>query len=111
MIRESQTAVIVRNELWQGRLATEPYEAGWAHEALVFVTALKDGAGAAGIAHVEISPDGMRWAREGTTFTLPTRKDAVTFAKLAHFGNWLRLAVEMPADSELKALVTVHAKA
>lgn len=111
MIRESQSAVVVRNELWQGQIATEPYEAGWAREAVIFVTALKDADGGAGTAHVEISPDGMRWAREGTAFALPVAKDAVTFAKVAHFGNWLRLAVDMPDGSRLKALVTIHAKA
>jgi hypothetical protein len=111
MIRESQSAVVVRNDLWRGTLATEPYEAGWAQEAVIFVTALKDAAGAAGIAHVEISPDGMRWVREGNSFALPVRKDAVTFARLKHFGNWLRLSVDMPAGSELKALVTIHGKA
>jgi hypothetical protein len=111
MIRESQSAVVVRNELWQGTFTTEPYEAGWAQEAVIFVTALRDAAGAAGTAHVEISPDGMRWAREGTSFALPVRKDAVAFARLGHFGNWLRLAVDMPEGSELTALVTIHGKA
>jgi hypothetical protein len=111
MIRESQSAVVVRNDLWRGHVETEPYEAGWAHEAVIFVTALKDAEGAAGTAHVEISPDGMRWAREGSSFALPVAKDAVAFARVAHFGNWLRLSVDMPAGSALTALVTIHAKA
>jgi len=111
MLRESQSAVVVRNEVWRGRLAIEPYEAGWAQEAIIFVTALKAAVGAAGTAHVEISPDGMRWAREGTSFALPTAMDGVTFARVGHFGNWLRLAIEMPEGSELTALATIHTKA
>ena len=65
MLPESQAAVVARNETWTGQAATEPYEAGWAREAIVFVRALK-AAGAAGRAHVELSPDGMNWAAEGT---------------------------------------------
>ena len=71
MLRESQTAVVARNERWAGSVATEPYEAGWAGEAVLFVRALKDAEGAPGVARVEISPDGMRWVAEGSVFPLP----------------------------------------
>ncbi len=64
MLPESQTAVVARNETWTGQAATEPYEAGWAREAIIFVRALK-AAGAAGRAHVELSPDGMNWVGGG----------------------------------------------
>ena len=67
MLRESQTAVVARNETWSGAVATEPYEAGWASEAVIFVRALEDAEGAPGEARVEISPDGMRWVAEGTS--------------------------------------------
>jgi hypothetical protein len=60
---------------------------------------------------VEISPDGMRWAPEGTTFPLPARADDVTFARVAHFGNWLRIAAELPDGAALTVLVTYHLKA
>ena len=111
MLRESQSAVVVRNEVWRGCLASEPYEAGWAQEVTLFVLALKESIGAPGHAHVEISPDGIHWAREGTSFALPTRKDGVTFARVGHFGNWLRLAIEMPEGAELTAVATIHTKA
>jgi hypothetical protein len=111
MIRESQTAVVARNERWSGHVATEPYEAGWAAEAVIFIRALSDAPGAAGTARVEISPDGMGWVPEGTTFPLPVRKDAVTFARVAHFGNWLRVSSVLPDDADLTVLVTLHLKA
>jgi hypothetical protein len=111
MIRESQTAVIARNERWSGAAATEPYEAGWAAEAVVFVRALTDAPEARGSARVEISPDGMRWVAEGTEFPLPTRQDEVTFARVAHFGNWLRLVSDLPEGASLTVLVTLHLKA
>ena len=111
MIRESQTAVIARNERWSGAAATEPYEAGWATEAVIFIRALADAPGLAGMAHVEISPDGMRWIGEGTAFALPAKKDEVTFARVAHFGNWLRISTHLPDGAELTVLVTLHLKA
>lgn len=111
MIRESQTAVVARNERWSGAAATEPYEAGWATEAVIFIRALADATGPAGTARVEISPDGMTWAHEGTTFPLPTRRDEVAFARVTHFGNWLRVASDLTDDTELTVVVTFHLKA
>ena len=46
MLPENLTAVVARNESWTGASATEPYEAGWAKEAIVFVRALKEPKGA-----------------------------------------------------------------
>jgi hypothetical protein len=111
MLRESQSAVVARNERWAGPVATEPYEAGWASEAVLFVRALKDAEGSPGTARVEISPDGMRWVAEGTAFPLPTRADEVTFARVAHFGNWLRLSADLPDGAAVTVLVTFHLKA
>jgi hypothetical protein len=111
MLRESIAAIVARNETWTGKSATEPYEAAWASEALVFVRALKEAEGAPGRARVEVSPDGMRWVPEGTEFDLPREKDAVTFAKLVHFGTWLRVATDMPDGASLTVLVTLHLKA
>ena len=109
MLRESQVAVVARNERWAGTVSTEPYEAGWASEAVLFIRAL-DAEGRAGRARVEISPDGMRWVAEGTTFELPAKADAVTFARVSHFGNWLRITAELPEGSAVTVLVTFHLK-
>lgn len=111
MLRESQAAVIARNETWSGSAATEPHEAGWAGEAIIFVRALEDAKGDPGSASVQLSPDGMRWVAEGTTFKLPKRRDEVTFARIAHFGTWLRIAAELPEGASVKVLVTLHLKA
>lgn len=110
MLRESLTAVIARNETWSGASATEPYEAGWATEAVFFVRALKAGKGAATQAHVEISPDGMRWIREGTSLALPSAVDDLAVARVRHFGNWLRLACHLPDEAEATVLVSLHLK-
>ena len=117
MVRENQTAVIARNEPWTGQAATEPYEAGWASEAVFFVRALSIAGpaatawpGAAPSARVQMSADGMRWIDEGTAFALPAATDLDTCARVTRFGNWLRIVADLPAGCEMRALVTLHLK-
>ncbi|MNY77776.1 hypothetical protein D3C86_2177950 [compost metagenome] len=53
----------------------------------------------------------MHWCPEGSEFALPAAKDAVTFQRLAHFGNFVRVAATLPAGAEITVLVTLHMKA
>jgi hypothetical protein len=111
MLAQNVAAVICRNEHWTGSAATEPYECGWAKEAVLFIRALKQPTLPEGTrARVQISPDGMRWADEGTTVVLPTKPDGLAFAKLAHFGGWLRLAADLPDGAGITLMVTIHLK-
>lgn len=111
MLRESHNAVVARNEEWAGSVATEPYEAGWAVEAIIFVRALAV-EGELGFVEfrVQISPDGMHWANEGTRFRVPWQRDAMTFCRVSHFGAWLRITADLPAGVVLKPLVTFSLK-
>ena len=111
MLPENLTAIIARNETWTGEAATEPYECGWAREAIVFVRALKEPRGTLPQARIEISADGMHWAPEGSVFDLPSAKDAVTFQRLGHFGNFVRVAASLPEGAEITVLVSLHLKA
>ncbi|WFP76165.1 hypothetical protein [Mesorhizobium sp. WSM4906] len=111
MLPENTTAVIARNERWSDDAASEPYEAGWAREAVFFVRALKPPVGPSPTARVEISPDGMRWVREGTEFTMPSETDGIAVARVTMFGNWLRLAAHFEDGAESTVLVTLHLKA
>jgi hypothetical protein len=104
-MRQSFTAVIERNVTWQGEFTVEPYEAAWATEAIYFVRTLN----AANMpndvaARVQISPDGIHWCDEGTTLTL-SQEPGVTFARVSHFGGWLRLVGKLPDDAQLTVIV------
>lgn len=110
MLPENITAIVARNEKWSGEAASEPYEAGWAREAIIFVRALRSPVGRAPTAWVEISPDGMHWVREGTSLEMPAAKDGVAAARLGHFGNWLRLTARFEEGAESTVLVTLHLK-
>lgn len=108
----SYTAAVERNETWRGPFATEPYEAAWAREAIFFVRALDtDPAQVAVKARVQISPDGIHWCDEGTSFALPASADAVTFARVSHFGGWLRIAGEAPDGASITVIVYLTLKA
>jgi len=85
MLPENITLVVGRNERWSGHAATEPFEAGWAREAVIFVRALKEPKGEQPVARVEISPDGMRWVAEGTEIPMPSREGGSFSAQ-----NWFR---------------------
>jgi hypothetical protein len=111
MLPENITLVVGRNECWSGRAATEPFEAGWAREAVIFVRALKEPKGEPPMARIEISPDGMRWVAEGTEVPMPSREGEIAALRVAHFGNWLRVAADYPHGAECTVLVTVHLKA
>lgn len=106
MIRKSYGAVVERNVEWNGAFETEPYEVGWASEAIFFVRALRGGA-ADSTARVQITPDGMNWCDEGSSFLLPG-EGAVTCCKLTNFGNWLRIVGS--ADSPITVIVTLTLK-
>lgn len=109
---ESTTTVLVRGETWHGAFASEPYEAGWAREAVIFVRLLKlEGDPGTAEISVDISADGMRWAGEGARIPVPAETGEVTFAKVAHFGNWLRVSGRLPEGTSAQALVTLHLKA
>lgn len=109
MLRQSGSVVVERNVVWTGSCATEPLECGWASEAVIFVRALKPASGILPMARVEISPDGLRWVDEGTSFDLPSVHDAVTCARVRNFGGFLRVACDL-GDKSLTVLVTVHLK-
>ena len=106
-VRESTTAVVVRGERIGQDFASEPYEAGWASEAIVFLTGMDSGKG--GTVSVQISPDGMRWADEGTVIEIPADGE-VSFGKVAHYGNWLRIKADVPAGVERRMMATFHFK-
>lgn len=111
MLPENITAIVGRNETWSGQAASEPYEAGWAREAVFFVRALKAPTGPSPRAEVEISPDGMHWVPEGTSFDMPAGRDGVAVARVSHFGNWLRVTARFAPGAEATVLVTLHLKA
>lgn len=104
-MRQSHTAVIERNVTWAEQFETEPYEVGWASEAIYFVRALSVSDVPASItARVQISPDGIHWCDAGAELPLPTEDEGVAFCRVTHFGGWLRMVGELPTGAELTVI-------
>ena len=111
-LRESHTLPVERNVIWTtGPFASEPGEAAWANEAIFFVRTLKMSGDLNGVeARIQISPDGIYWCDEGTTFLLPTEVNAVTFGRVSRFGGWLRITGEIPENAEITVIVYLALK-
>ena len=110
MLRESYTAVVERSDELRGDFATEPYECGWAGEAIFFVRTLERAGNLEDVTlHVQISADGIRWCDEGTSVTLGGAE--VVYCKVSHFGNWLRLAGRLPDGASMRAIIALSLKA
>ncbi len=117
LMRNAYTAVIARGDLWEGAVQTEPYEAAWAGEAVFFVHVMEvtgtNGNGGSGTAQarVQISPDGLHWVDEGAKLNIAAQPDSLSFARVANFGGWLRLAVSVPPRLGIKVVATLALKA
>ncbi len=111
-MRQSHTAVVERNQLWEGDFATEPYEVGWSHEAIFFVRILRAEESPTVSARVQISPDGIHWCDEGSrlNFVVQHALDKPSFVRVSHYGGWLRLAGTVK-DGRVWALVHLALKA
>jgi len=112
MLQESHTAVVARGAHWCGEATTEPYEAAWAKEAIFFLRALKVDGELEGIrAKIQISADGIHWADEGGSLPMPTQPGKVTFARISHFGGFLRLTATLPEGTNIQIVVSLNLKA
>ncbi len=104
-MKQSHTAVVERNVIWQGDFTVEPFEAAWASEAIYFVRALAVSGLPAGVsARIQISPDGIHWCDEGSELPLPS-EPGLSFCRVRHFGGWLRAVGTLPAGASITVLV------
>ncbi len=108
---EARNAVTTEAADWQGAFATAPVAAGWARQAVIFVQALAAHGPVAIAAKVQLSPDGVAWVDEGTSFALPYSAGEISVVRVAHFGGWLRIAGTLPPAARLRAVVTFDLKA
>lgn len=77
---------------------TNPYEAGWADECIFFIMVENmSGENAKLVAEVEISLDGVNWAKEGTV-SEPITTEGLHFVKVTNFGNYLRLNCKIDGE-------------
>ena len=108
-MKNFQASAVERRITVQGEFASHPMEAGWASEAIFFLIIEEMGASALLDAHVEISSDRINWIPEGTSFE-PIDRPGHYFAKVSHFGNWLRINGRLPIGATAKLSIHLHLK-
>ena len=111
-MRQFQTSVIETRQTVADGFATQPFECAWATEAIFFLhldesSEAQPTADAHLVAHVQISPDGIRWIDEGTKVADPPSQHG-SFARVRHFGGWLRL--RFAGDGEMTVTIRLALK-
>lgn len=105
-MNQFHTVVLERLTSVKSELETEPYEAGWADEAILFLQ-LEDVSlsGASVTAEIQISADGINWVNEGTRIG-PINEDGASFIRISHFGGWLRARFRVTGTHQPVRLTT-----
>jgi hypothetical protein len=109
MMRKNYTAIVERDRDFESEFFSEPYECGWASEAIFFVRKLSmEGDFSGSAISVQISPDGIQWCDEGTT--VPLTNGTVDFVRVKHFGNWLRVKGVLSSGAKMRTLIALQLK-
>ena len=111
-MREFFTAVIERNAVFDTDFATEPYECAWAAEARWFIQVVEiEGENPEFEAWIQVSPDGLSWCNEGSSFQ-PIREPGLYTIPVRNFGGWLRLDCHLHGrDSHARVMIHLVLKA
>jgi hypothetical protein len=105
-MRNFQTVVLERMNWFEGPFRTEPYECGWASEA-IFVVRVHEMRGSMVLrASVQLSVDGIEWMDDDLSFPRVDRVGSF-FLRVRHFGGWLRLDGAV-AGKDAQARLTVY---
>lgn len=106
-MKKFQTTVLERKNYFEDDFSTEPYEAGWASEAIFFVNIVEvEGTDSKMGIEAQISPDGINWTAEGDQIT-QINSTGLHFLRLSHFGGWLRLNSKINGENS-KFRVIIH---
>jgi hypothetical protein len=110
-MRQFYTVVLERLQVYTGDFETEPYETGWASEAMFFMRVHEIGGKNVELnSRVQVSVDGIEWLDEGTMFPVIDSKGS-NFVRVTHFGGWLRLVNEVSGENpEIKLTIQLVLK-
>lgn len=93
-MKQFYTVVLDRFKEFEGTYETEPYECGWADEAIVFFTIHELKKGASLKARIQISEDGIHWLDEGNSIKKIKAEGYYYLKADSNFGGWMRVAFE-----------------
>lgn len=105
-MKKFYTVVLDRLTRFDKKIESEPYECGWADEAIAFLRVEEIEEGADFRMKLQISPDGIVWVDEGTE-KAGINKEGIYFMKTTNFGGWLRLVVEGDKDARITSYLAL----
>ncbi|MGB7803953.1 hypothetical protein [Buttiauxella sp.] len=106
-MKEFYTSVVELRQPIKNQFVTEPYECGWAHEAILFLTLAPDtNSFDEIIAQPQISPDGINWTPLAEN-TININKTGLHAIRLTNFGGWLRAELTISGQART-AMLTLH---
>lgn len=110
-MRHFHASAVERRITVDNIFTSHPMEGGWASEAIFFLIVEEiKGVNAVLDAVVQISADGINWIDEGTSIP-GISKPGHYFARVSHFGNWLRVEGRLgEGKTTLKVSVHLHLK-
>lgn len=106
-MKEFYTSVIELRQPVNHQFSSEPYECGWADEALFFLTVHEE---MADFNHIlvrpKISPDGVHWV-SAPCDAIQVNEPGLYAIAQSHFGGWLRLELSLEGAAQT-AMITLH---
>lgn len=93
-MKQFYTVVLDRFKDFSGTYATEPYECGWADEAIAYFTIHQLAQGAVVKAKIQIAMDGIHWHDNGEVLQNLASEGYYLLKVAPNFGGWLRIEFE-----------------
>lgn len=90
-MKQFYTVVLDRFKNFEGTYATEPYECGWADEAIAFFTVHELDAGSSVKVKIQISEDGIHWIDDGKELNGIEKEGYYLLKSDSNFGGWMRI--------------------
>jgi hypothetical protein len=103
-MQTTHTSVLARRVWIESDFHTQPYEAGWAREAVVFTQV--EGEHPDLTITTEISPDGITWLPKGEPQVIAA-SERIAATALTVFGTWIRVSITGATERQ-RARVLVH---
>lgn len=106
-MKEFYTAVVELRQPIVKEFTSEPYECGWANEAIIFLTFHPEiSAFDEIITQPQISPDGINWT-DLSECAINIKQAGLHAIRLHNFGGWLRVAFTISGQTQT-ATLTLH---
>lgn len=106
-MKEFYTSVVELSQPIDTAFVSEPYECGWADEAIFFLTLHPEQAKFERVlVQPQLSPDGIHWV-DAPSGEITVMRSGLYALRQTHFGGWLRVKLTLEGAART-AMITLH---